>query len=200
MSDWNHRCSEGCLAKYEHRTIYCDRTAPYTGLCDAHFTPEQKRACSPSTNTCRKGSWFTSEWSNCTGECFQMQRTRTVLCIMDGFVIDDAQCVASVKPAEAENCTKRDTEFCGPNWHYSEWSEVGRVFFLTKLSPFLKTPFLTSTNFDTDFEVLLWPSSSNGHFTLQQRLPTFLWTSLHCSPKTFLFIFFFKKYQSRIFS
>ncbi|KNC22788.1 hypothetical protein FF38_04117 [Lucilia cuprina] len=124
MSDWSDQCSQDCNVGFEHRTIYCDRTAPYTDLCDARITPEQKRSC--SIRSCHKGSWFTSDWSNCTGECFNMQRTRKVLCIMDGFVVDAAQCNPDSKPLEAENCTRRDIEFCGPKWHYSEWSECSR--------------------------------------------------------------------------
>lgn len=122
MSDWSEQCSQECSVNYEYRTIYCDRTAPYTDLCDARLTPEQKRSC--STRSCRKGTWFTSDWTNCTGECFNMQRTRMVLCIMDGYVVDAGQCSEDTKPLEAQNCTKHDVEFCGPQWHYSEWSEV----------------------------------------------------------------------------
>ncbi|KAM7353659.1 thrombospondin type-1 domain-containing protein 4-like [Cochliomyia hominivorax] len=125
MSDWSQQCSADCNANYEYRTIYCDRTAPYTDLCDARLTPEQKRTC--STRSCHQGSWFTSEWSNCTGECFNLHRTRMVLCIMDGFVVDAGQCPEETKPLDKKNCTRHEVEFCGPKWHYSEWSECSRT-------------------------------------------------------------------------
>lgn len=125
MSDWNPQCSLDCNANSEHRTIYCDRTAPYTDLCDARIQPDQKRLCKPQrSTTCRKGNWFTSEWSNCTGECFKLQRTRMVLCIQDGYVVDAQQCDMKTRPLDVANCTQRDVDFCGPKWHYSEWSEV----------------------------------------------------------------------------
>ncbi|XP_037959881.1 thrombospondin type-1 domain-containing protein 4-like [Teleopsis dalmanni] len=126
MSEWNKECSAECGLGYEHRTIYCDRTPPYTDLCDLRYTPEQKRACSARQQECQEGTWFASEWSNCTGECFNLQRKRIVICLRDGNVVDDEECDAVGKPKEVSNCTHREVNYCGPKWHYSEWSECSR--------------------------------------------------------------------------
>lgn len=124
-SEWNQQCSQDCGISFEHRTIYCDRTAPYTDLCDIRLAPTQKRTCtSRSPTLCAKGVWFTSEWSNCTGECFHLQRKRVALCLLDGLAVEEDKCTSSLKPETVRNCTENDVEFCGPKWHYSEWSKV----------------------------------------------------------------------------
>lgn len=133
MSDWNQQCSDSCKPGYEVRSIYCDRTPPYTDLCDLRFTPEQKRVCAANADaqneakTCPQGEWFASEWSNCTGDCFSLQRKRTVLCLRDGVVVDDDECAGSERPKDLDKCTARDVSYCGPKWHYSEWSECSRT-------------------------------------------------------------------------
>uniref|UniRef100_A0A1A9W6U5 PLAC domain-containing protein n=1 Tax=Glossina brevipalpis TaxID=37001 RepID=A0A1A9W6U5_9MUSC len=128
MSEWNQQCSQDCSISFEHRTIYCDRTAPYTDLCDIRFAPTQKRTCSSRPPTlCQHGIWFTSEWSNCTGECFQLQRKRVALCMLDGLAVDEDKCITSLKPETVRNCTQEDVDFCGSKWHYSEWSKCSRT-------------------------------------------------------------------------
>ncbi|XP_039949291.1 ADAMTS-like protein 3 isoform X1 [Bactrocera tryoni] len=128
MSGWNQECSTDCGAGFEHRSIYCDRTPPYTDLCDLRFTPEQKRICSGSqqAEACQYGTWFTSEWSNCTGDCFNLQRKRAVLCLRDGVAVDESECDLLLRPRAVMNCTHKEVMFCGPKWHYSEWSECSR--------------------------------------------------------------------------
>ncbi|XP_067620224.1 thrombospondin type-1 domain-containing protein 4-like [Eurosta solidaginis] len=128
MSDWNQECSNVCGAGWEYRSIYCDRTPPYTDLCDFRFTPEQKRVCSGSQQAaaCERGTWFTSEWGNCTGDCFNLQRRRSVLCLRDGMAVDESECDLASRPRTLMNCTHKEVTFCAPKWHYSEWSECSR--------------------------------------------------------------------------
>ncbi|KAL9875216.1 thrombospondin type-1 domain-containing protein 4-like isoform 1-T7 [Glossina fuscipes fuscipes] len=127
-SEWNQQCSEDCSISFEHRTIYCDRTAPYTDLCDIRFAPTQKRTCtSRSPTLCAKGVWYVSEWSNCTSECFHLQRKRVALCLLEGLAVEEDNCNSSWKPETVRNCTEKDVQFCGPKWHYSEWSKCSRT-------------------------------------------------------------------------
>ncbi|XP_075149638.1 thrombospondin type-1 domain-containing protein 4-like [Haematobia irritans] len=126
MSDWNKQCSRDCIYSYEHRTIHCDRTAPYVDPCDPVTQPEAKRSCTSHSKTCRRGMWFASEWSKCAGDCMNRRRTRMVLCVVEGFVVDIKQCDPKTKPIEATICATKDNVFCGPKWHYSEWSECSR--------------------------------------------------------------------------
>ncbi|XP_059221855.1 thrombospondin type-1 domain-containing protein 4 [Stomoxys calcitrans] len=126
MSDWNHQCTRDCIYNYEHRTIHCDRTAPYVDPCDPLTQPEPKRTCTNHSKSCRRGMWFASDWSKCAGDCMNRRRTRMILCVMDGFVVDMKQCDPKTKPVEATICATKDNAFCGPKWHYSEWSECSR--------------------------------------------------------------------------
>lgn len=134
MSAWNKDCVETCELGYEHRSIYCDRTPPFTDLCDLRHTPEQKRLCSEQeeSDECLEGKWFASEWSKCMGECFNLQRKRIVLCLKNGLVVDEVECNILRKPMEVQNCTQKEVEYCGPKWHYSEWSEVSSKHLLQK--------------------------------------------------------------------
>ncbi|XP_073821674.1 thrombospondin type-1 domain-containing protein 4-like [Musca autumnalis] len=127
MSEWNQQCSKDCLYNYEHRTTYCDRTAPYVDPCDPVLQPENRRSCTSRSKTCRRGLWFASEWSKCSGDCLNRRRTRMVLCVMDGYVVDKKQCDPKTKPTEVTICATKDSGFCGPKWHYSEWSECSRT-------------------------------------------------------------------------
>ncbi|XP_058985540.1 thrombospondin type-1 domain-containing protein 4 [Musca domestica] len=127
MSEWNQQCSKDCLYNYEHRTTYCDRTAPYVDPCDPSLQPESRRSCTSRGQSCRRGMWFASDWSKCSGDCQNRRRTRMVLCVMDGYVVDKKQCDPKSKPVEMAVCATKDSAFCGPKWHYSEWSECSRT-------------------------------------------------------------------------
>lgn len=127
MSDWNQQCARDCAYNYEHRTTHCDRTAPYVDPCDPQLQPEHKRPCTNRSQSCRRGMWFASDWSKCSGDCNNRRRTRKVLCVMEGYVVDVKQCDPKMKPIEATICATKDNAFCGPKWHYSEWSEVSSM-------------------------------------------------------------------------
>ncbi|XP_055851602.1 thrombospondin type-1 domain-containing protein 4-like [Episyrphus balteatus] len=126
MSEWNSQCSNECgSGGLEQRSIYCDRTAPYTDVCDLRITPAMSRRCDQSKK-CLEGEWFTSNWSKCSGDCFNLSKKRTVLCIIDGMVVEDDGCNLDEKPTDTKNCTHREVNYCGPKWYYSEWFECSR--------------------------------------------------------------------------
>ncbi|XP_037825711.1 A disintegrin and metalloproteinase with thrombospondin motifs 6-like, partial [Lucilia sericata] len=124
MSDWNQYCSSDCGTGVEYRTIYCDRSKPNSERCDFRATPEITRSCERSDN-CETGEWFSGPWTPCNGNCFNLTRTRQVLCIQNQLIVEDEDCKPELRPSSVEKCSHEEVEYCGPRWHYSEWSEVG---------------------------------------------------------------------------
>ncbi|XP_067620211.1 thrombospondin type-1 domain-containing protein 4 isoform X2 [Eurosta solidaginis] len=122
MSDWNQYCSAECGAGIEYRTIFCDRSKPNTDRCDPHTTPELQRPCERASE-CVKGEWFAGPWSQCNGNCFNLTRTRPIYCIHNLEIVGDENCKPEQKPQLSENCLHEEVEYCGPRWHYSEWTE-----------------------------------------------------------------------------
>ena len=123
MSDWNQYCSADCGSGVEYRTIYCDRSKPNIERCDFRSTPEITRTCERS-DACEMGEWFSGPWTPCNGNCFNLTRTRQVLCIQNQLIVDDEDCKSELRPSNMEKCSHEEVEYCGPRWHYSEWSEV----------------------------------------------------------------------------
>lgn len=124
MSDWNQYCSAECGSGVEYRTIFCDRSKPNIERCDQRSTPEITRPCQHERN-CETGDWFAGPWSPCNGNCFNLTRTRPVLCIQNQLIVDDEDCRPELKPQNLEKCLHEEVEYCAARWHYSEWSEVG---------------------------------------------------------------------------
>ncbi|XP_054741573.1 thrombospondin type-1 domain-containing protein 4 isoform X1 [Anastrepha obliqua] len=126
MSDWNQFCSAECGTGVEYRTISCDRSKPNTERCDSRATPEITRSCERSRD-CEKGEWFAGPWTPCNGNCFNLTRTRPVYCIHQQQIVKDEDCKPELKPQIMENCSHEEVEYCGPRWHYSEWSECTKT-------------------------------------------------------------------------
>lgn len=120
-SEWMEQCSTECGTGIQYRSIFCDRSPPNTDRCDQRFTPDTTRQCT-SENKCRVGDWFTGPWSPCTGDCFNLTRTRSVYCLRDEMIVNGREC-AEVKPEESENCDLSEVPSCSPKWHASEWTE-----------------------------------------------------------------------------
>ncbi|XP_055923562.1 thrombospondin type-1 domain-containing protein 4-like [Eupeodes corollae] len=125
MSDWNQQCTNEWSSSLEHRSIYCDRTAPYTDVCDLRITPVMSRRCNQNKKRL-VGEWLTSSWRKCSGDCFNLSKKRTVLCVIDGMVVEDEGCKLDEKPTESMICTYKEVKYCGPKWYYSEWFECSR--------------------------------------------------------------------------
>ncbi|XP_050319289.1 thrombospondin type-1 domain-containing protein 4 isoform X2 [Bactrocera neohumeralis] len=125
MSDWNQFCSADCGSGVEYRTIFCDRTKPNTDRCDSRATPEITRPCERERD-CDKGEWFAGPWSPCNGNCFNLTRSRAVYCIHNHEIVKDEDCKPELKPQLGENCSHEEVEYCGPRWHYSEWTECSK--------------------------------------------------------------------------
>lgn len=128
-SDWNEQCSSECGDGIQYRSIFCDRSAPNTDRCDLRATPETTRQCT-TINQCEAGDWFIGPWGQCTGDCFSLTRSRSIYCIKNGEVVEDAICIdtedleGTAKPITTENCSIADVPDCRPRWHISDWSEV----------------------------------------------------------------------------
>ncbi|XP_023031644.2 thrombospondin type-1 domain-containing protein 4-like [Drosophila willistoni] len=127
MSEWMGLCTDSnCFLKAnQHRSIYCARSMPKGDLCDPQTMP---KIIQPCQQDCKQpiAFWVTSEWGNCTGDCFNLQRNRIVLCISNGQVVDNGNCIHLQKPGDSRRCMQSEVDYCGPRWHYSEWSECSR--------------------------------------------------------------------------
>lgn len=145
-SSWSEKCEdnkhEDCATGIQHRTVVCDRKSPNTNLCDSSVIPSTFKFCK-TNKACTKGEWYSSEWSNCLGDCFNLQKKRLVMCIQDNVVVPDDRCDTQRKPVSLMKCNISDVNFCGSRWHYSEWSEVHTswLFILSFLDLLLFTVF-----------------------------------------------------------
>lgn len=121
-SSWMSQCSTECGIGVQYRSIFCDRSSPNTDRCDQRFTPDTSRQCT-SESKCMVGDWFTGPWSPCSGDCFNLTKTRTVFCIRDEVVVNNRECgEIDTKPLELEFCELADVQECTPQWHTSEWT------------------------------------------------------------------------------
>lgn len=123
MSDWNQYCSSECGLGVEYRTIFCDRSKSNMERCDLRSTPEIARPCE-NDRPCDRGKWFAGPWSVCDGNCYNLTRIRTILCIQNQLIVEDDECPLELKPQAVDKCLHAEVDYCGPRWHYSEWSEV----------------------------------------------------------------------------
>ncbi|XP_030561294.1 thrombospondin type-1 domain-containing protein 4 isoform X1 [Drosophila novamexicana] len=121
MSEWNQYCSSSCGPGVQYRTIFCDRPKTKAERCEPRDIPENRRPC--AQNACELGDWFAGPWSPCSGDCFNLTRSRAVLCIRNQLITDDEECKLELRPQALENCSHEEIEYCAPRWHYSEWSE-----------------------------------------------------------------------------
>ncbi|XP_023031562.2 papilin isoform X1 [Drosophila willistoni] len=124
MSEWNQQCSASCGAGIEYRTIFCDRSKLSTERCDPRDTPDNRRPCEQSA--CKVGDWFAGPWSSCNGDCFNLTRSRVILCIQNQLITDEEDCKPELKPQLMEKCSHDEIPYCAPRWHYSEWSECSK--------------------------------------------------------------------------
>ncbi|BFF94988.1 thrombospondin type-1 domain-containing protein 4 [Drosophila madeirensis] len=122
-SEWNQYCSATCGLGVEYRTVFCDRSEAGAVRCDPNKTPENRRPCAKPS--CEYGEWFVGPWSSCNGDCFNLIRSRDVLCIQNKLIVDQKMCKLELKPQTFEKCSHDEGEitFCAPRWHYSEWSK-----------------------------------------------------------------------------
>ncbi|XP_053694412.1 thrombospondin type-1 domain-containing protein 4 [Sabethes cyaneus] len=122
-ADWSERCSAACGVGLQTRSIFCDRSSSVNAeRCDLRFTPDTTRECT-SDRACEYGEWFTGPWGLCSGDCFNITKSRTVLCIRNDNFVPDADCDEAERPKSTEQCDIETISDCKPRWHYSEWTE-----------------------------------------------------------------------------
>ncbi|XP_065091217.1 A disintegrin and metalloproteinase with thrombospondin motifs 7 isoform X1 [Ochlerotatus camptorhynchus] len=126
-ADWSERCSATCGVGLQTRSIFCDRSASTNAeRCDLRFTPDTTRECT-SNRACEYGEWFAGPWGLCSGDCFNLTRSRTVLCIRNDNFATDSECNDNERPVSMETCDTEAIDDCKPRWHYSEWSECTKT-------------------------------------------------------------------------
>uniref|UniRef100_A0A182IQK8 Uncharacterized protein n=1 Tax=Anopheles atroparvus TaxID=41427 RepID=A0A182IQK8_ANOAO len=122
-ANWSGRCSTSCGIGLQTRSIFCDRSSSRNSeRCDLRLMPETTRECT-SDRACEFGEWFTGPWTLCSGDCFNLTRTRTVLCIRNDHFAPESECDPDGRPQSIEPCDTESFEECKPRWHYSEWTE-----------------------------------------------------------------------------
>lgn len=130
VSEWNQQCSVECGTGVEYRSIFCDRSSPNTDRCDLRFTPDSTRPCE-NEQKCNEGEWFAGPWGECSGDCFNLTRSRQVICVRNLLIVDEEECKTNEKPSLLENCSIDKVEYCKPRWHYSAWSDVCILYMMT---------------------------------------------------------------------
>ncbi|XP_055643965.1 A disintegrin and metalloproteinase with thrombospondin motifs 7 [Toxorhynchites rutilus septentrionalis] len=126
-ANWSERCSASCGVGLQTRSIFCDRSSSTNAeRCDLRFTPDTTRECT-SDRACEFGEWFTGPWGLCSGDCFNLTRSRTVLCIRNDNFVADSDCDEIERPKSNEPCDIETIDDCKPRWHYSEWSECTKT-------------------------------------------------------------------------
>ncbi|EAA13911.4 AGAP010003-PA [Anopheles gambiae str. PEST] len=122
-ANWSTRCSTTCGIGMQTRSIFCDRSSSINSeRCDLRMMPETSRECT-SNRACEFGEWFAGPWTLCSGDCFNLTRSRTVLCIRNDHFAPESECDADLRPSSIEPCDTESFEECKPRWHFSEWSE-----------------------------------------------------------------------------
>ncbi|XP_050084758.1 thrombospondin type-1 domain-containing protein 4-like [Anopheles aquasalis] len=122
-ANWSARCSTTCGVGLQTRSIFCDRSSSHNSeRCDLRLMPETSRECT-SDRACEFGEWFTGPWTLCSGDCFNLTRSRSVLCIRNEHIAQVSECDATTRPISNEPCDSEAFEDCKPRWHYSEWTE-----------------------------------------------------------------------------
>uniref|UniRef100_A0A336LKH9 CSON007946 protein n=1 Tax=Culicoides sonorensis TaxID=179676 RepID=A0A336LKH9_CULSO len=123
---WSKDCSSVCGMGVQYRSIFCERnTSPNAERCDLRLTPDTTRECS-SNEKCAFGEWFVGPWSKCSGDCFNLTKGRSIVCIKDDGFAADEDCNEAEKPKSEEKCQMHEVDYCRPRWHYSEWSECSK--------------------------------------------------------------------------
>jgi len=126
MAQWSEECSAVCGMGLQFRSIFCDRaSAPNSERCDLRLTPETSRECS-SNEKCAFGEWFTGPWSKCSGECFNLTKGRSIVCIKNDAFAPDEDCNGDEKPASVDKCQMKEVDYCKPKWHYAEWTDCNK--------------------------------------------------------------------------
>ncbi|KFB40988.1 AGAP010003-PA-like protein [Anopheles sinensis] len=122
-ANWSARCSTTCGIGLQTRSIFCDRSSSRNSeRCDLRLMPETTRECT-SDRACEFGEWFTGPWTLCSGDCFNLTRSRTVLCIRNDHFAPESECDPDSRPKTIEPCDTESFDECKPRWHYSEWTE-----------------------------------------------------------------------------
>ncbi|XP_067275283.1 thrombospondin type-1 domain-containing protein 4-like [Pseudorasbora parva] len=121
-SEWSP-CSVPCGVGQRSREVHCvsnvgDIVAD--DECNMKLRPSDAENC--DAGPCTK-SWFYSDWSaQCSADCGVGVRTRSVLCLSDGFSVLPLEGCGSERPAQAQACTSGPCESLR-EWFTGPWSQ-----------------------------------------------------------------------------
>ncbi|XP_068178775.1 thrombospondin type-1 domain-containing protein 4 isoform X2 [Antennarius striatus] len=125
---WSQRCSAECGRGNRTRTTICliDHVTDLPlGSCEGE-RPAEVTSC--DAGPCQNRlEWYTGPWGQCSAECGNGTRARSVACIFNNNghveVVGQHKCSTLPKPITAQPCTLKQ---CGVQWYVTDWSTCSR--------------------------------------------------------------------------
>ncbi|MBN3310281.1 THSD4 protein, partial [Amia calva] len=124
ITEWSDRCSAECGSGSQTRDVVClmnhISSLPLEGC--GNEKPTETKAC--DFGPCHeKVDWYTGPWGQCSAECGNGTKTRSVVCLRQSnssFMEADLwECGHLQPPPAAQDCFLKK---CGAKWFTTEWS------------------------------------------------------------------------------
>ncbi|MGH0137781.1 UNVERIFIED_CONTAM: hypothetical protein FKN15_025200 [Acipenser sinensis] len=127
LTEWSERCSAECGNGTQTRGVVClmnhISSLPLEGC--GNEKPMESKPC--NFGLCNeKVEWFTGPWDQCSTECGNGTKSRSVVCLKRSnislVVVEPFECSRLEKPPTENNCYLKK---CGAKWFTTEWSAPG---------------------------------------------------------------------------
>lgn len=112
-SQWS-KCSAECGNGIQTRHVFCGSFDGSVVTKDEDETkcgdtakPLDTQECKGAEAECQ-GKWFSGPWTKCSKTCGGGQRTRKVLCLVDGVTVKNSQCSEDTIEFDSEECNKEE--------------------------------------------------------------------------------------------
>ncbi|MGH0158037.1 UNVERIFIED_CONTAM: hypothetical protein FKN15_035548 [Acipenser sinensis] len=124
LTEWSERCSAECGNGTQTRGVVClmnhISSLPLEGC--GNEKPMESKPC--NFGLCNeKVEWFTGPWDQCSTECGNGTKSRSVVCLKRSnislVVVEPSECSRLEKPPTENNCYLKK---CGAKWFTTEWS------------------------------------------------------------------------------
>ncbi|XP_041074821.1 thrombospondin type-1 domain-containing protein 4-like [Polyodon spathula] len=128
LTEWSERCSAMCGNGTQTRGVVClmnhISSLPLEGC--GNEKPMESKPC--SLGMCNeKVEWFTGPWDQCSTECGNGTKSRSVVCLKRSnsslMVVEPSECSQLEKPPTENNCYLKK---CGAKWFTTEWSACSK--------------------------------------------------------------------------